>query len=72
MIEKVEQCDRIAELREALAKIEQGDIPRPVAHHWRRDLKPSKHDQCEHLRSMWQDCGDCVALFARAALGDRS
>jgi len=35
-------------------------------------LEGRDHDQCEHLRSMWQDCGDCVALFARAALGDRS
>lgn len=60
---------RLDRMTEALNGIVSGDIPRPVANHWRRDCKPSKHDQCAHQRSMWEDCGNCVSDFAARALG---
>lgn len=55
-------------LREALQRIANGDEPRPVGKSWNTDLTPSKHDKCIHDRWMYDDCGQCVAEFALAAL----
>lgn len=56
----------IARLKEALDKIAQGDVKRTVAVPWRET--PSKHDKCPHSLMMYEDCGECIADFARAAL----
>ena len=60
----------VERFREALENIEQGDVPRPVGQVYRRDGKPSKLDQCIHRVAMYDDCGNCIANFARAALDD--
>lgn len=58
-------------LRETLAKIVTGDYPRTVAHYWRADQKPSKHDQCEHGLSMWQVCENCLDAFVEQTLSPK-
>ena len=59
---------RVAELEAALRAIVEGNVPRPVGYVWRKDGTPSKHDQCTHDVWMWEDCGNCISDFARAAL----
>lgn len=58
----------VERLKGTLRTIEQGDIPRPVAWHYRADHRPSKYDRCEHQETMRADCGECLADFLRAAL----
>lgn len=71
-IENLGQIAKLSEelerLRAALRKIAEGDIPRPVAKPYRTDGTPSKNDQCEHGQWMYEECGQCIEQFARAAL----
>jgi len=55
-------------MRDALKKISEHDVPRPVGEPWAKDGKPSKHDKCTHGNWMWADCDNCTAEFAAAAL----
>ena len=57
-----------ARLREALEKLSENDVPRPVAVHYAKDKSPHKGDRCVHARFMYEDCEQCVADFASAAL----
>jgi hypothetical protein len=59
---------RIAELEKALNAIADGDVPRPVSFHYRKDWQPSKNDRCIHEMFMYEDCGLCIEEFARAEL----
>lgn len=61
----------VERLRAALQKIGEGDTPRPVAKPFRADGVASKNDRCEHGQWMYEDCGQCIEQFARAALEDR-
>jgi len=63
-----ETADEIERLREALKKIAEGDVERPVFASYRNDGKPSKNDKCSHDVVMYEDCGECIADFARASL----
>lgn len=58
----------IARLREALQKIADMSVPRPVKFRYRDDRLPSKHDRCAHDFALWEDCPDCASEYARAAL----
>lgn len=58
----------LAEAVKALKRISEGDVPRPVSKVYRRDGVASKHDQCSHDVWMYDDCGECIADFARATL----
>ena len=61
----------IERLREALTDIAEG-IPTPDrAEAHRTDGKPSKLDKCHHGLAMYEDCGECVSDFARAALAQK-
>lgn len=55
-------------MRGALEAIAEGDEPRPTGKAWNTDGSPSKHDKCTHGVWMYEDCGQCVAEFARKAL----
>ena len=57
-------------LREALRTIADGDTPREHAIVYRSDGVHSKHDKCKHGAWMYDGCEDCVAEYARAALGE--
>ncbi len=57
----------IASMSAALKRIAELDVPRPVAVQYMPD-KPSKHDKCAHDVWMYDECAECVADFARAAL----
>lgn len=59
-------------LKAALETIAHDNVPREVFIVWRTDGSNSKHDKCQHMRMMYEDCGNCTALFARKALGDAS
>jgi lysozyme family protein len=59
---------RVADLEAALQQISEGSIPRPVETPYRADGQPSKHDICAHRMRMREECGECTAAFARAAL----
>ena len=59
-------------LKAALETIAYDNVPREVFIVWRTDGSNSKHDKCQHMRVMYDDCGNCTALFARKALGDAS
>lgn len=61
---------RVKRLKEALEAICDGDVPRPVGIYWRDDHTPSKNDRCAHELWMYEECGECIAEFARTALGD--
>lgn len=61
---------QLAEARQALAAIRDGDVPREAAAIYRTDGKPSKHDQCEHGVWHYEDCGSCISNFAAQALGE--
>ena len=63
--------DRIARLEGALANIAEENVLRPIGKVWRKDGHPSKHDTCKHGAAMYDDCGPCIAAYARAALEDR-
>ena len=52
----------------ALRAIGEGDVPRPIGTHFRGDKMPSKNDQCIHGLWMYEECGQCIEDFARAAL----
>lgn len=67
----VEAADTIERLREALRMIADGDVPRQHVVRWRQDGQLSKHDKCPHDKWMYDDCDECVASFARAALGEK-
>lgn len=60
-------------LAAALEKIATGEGVRPVGTayypegHAQRGQR-TKHDKCTHDRRMWEDCDECIAEFARAAL----
>ena len=56
-------------LKAALETIAHDNVPREVFIVWRTDGSNSKHDKCQHMRMMYEDCGNCTALFARKALG---
>lgn len=63
--------DRLAKaeaLAEALRKLEQGDIPRPVGSAWFPDGRASKHDRCVHDVWMYEVCEGCQDAFIAAAL----
>ena len=66
-----EAADEIERLREALRMIADGDVPRQHVIRWRQDGQLSKHDKCPHDKWMYDDCDECVASFARAALGEK-
>ena len=66
-----ESADEIERLREALRKIADGDVPRQHVLIWRTDGQYSKHDKCPHDKWMYDDCDECVASFARTALGEK-
>ena len=66
-----EAADEIERLREALRMIADGDVPRQHVLIWRTDGQYSKHDKCPHEKWMYDDCDECVASFARAALGEK-
>lgn len=63
-----EAANEIERLREALQNIADGDVNRESVEKWREDGEYSKHDKCKHGSYMYEDCGDCIAEFARAAL----
>ncbi len=63
-------ADEIERLREALRTIADGDAPRDHAIIYRSDGVHSKHDKCKHGAWMYDGCEDCVAEYARAALGE--
>jgi len=63
---------RIKELEAVVERIASGDEPRTAGEKWRKDGQPSTLDQCSHGRMMRQDCGNCTAEFARAALNKDS
>ncbi len=60
-----------ARLREALEKIAALDVPPSVMTRYREDEQPSEDDLCPHLLPMSEDCPDCIADYARAALADK-
>ncbi len=62
--------NEIERLREALRVIADGDAPREHAIIYRSDGVHSKHDKCKHGAWMYDGCEDCVAEYARAALGE--
>ena len=64
-----EAADRIQKLEAALKNISEGDIPRNVKIPFRDDGQSSKHDRCEHGQSFYEDCGCCIADYARKSLG---
>ena len=75
MVTSKEHEDTRAErdrLKAALETIAHDNVPREVFIVWRTDGSNSKHDKCQHMRMMYEDCGNCTALFARKALGDAS
>jgi hypothetical protein len=51
-------------LRIALYNIAQYDVPRPVAHPFRDDGKPSKNDRCNHNVAMYDECAGCLSQYA--------
>ena len=61
-------CDRNIALRVALINIRNGDIPRPVTHHYRVDGKPSKNDYCTHGAHMKGTCGACIDEYINSVL----
>lgn len=65
------QWERIEALELALSRIAEGDEPRPVSTSWFPDGRASKHDKCAHDVWMYEDCGNCVSDFARAALKEQ-
>ncbi len=65
-----EAADEIEMLRAALRVIADGDAPREHAIIYRSDGVHSKHDKCKHGAWMYDGCEDCVAEYARAALGE--
>lgn len=67
----LEAADEIERLREALRMIADGDVPRQHVLIWRTDGQYSKHDKCPHDKWMYDDCDECVASFARTALGEK-
>ena len=64
-------ADRIEQLKAALRKIADCDVPREHVKIYRKDGVLSKHDGCEHGRPMYEDCDICTADFASAALGEK-
>lgn len=58
----------LRELVEALELIAEYDVPRDRADIYRDDGRPSKHDRCEHGAWFYDECADCMAKCARAAL----
>lgn len=60
-----------ARLREALEKIAALDVPPSVMTRYREDEQPSEDDLCPHLLPMSEDCPDCIADYARAALAEK-
>ncbi len=67
---QLEAANEIERLREALRTIADGDTPREHAIVYRSDGVHSKHDKCKHGAWMYDGCEDCVAEYARAALGE--
>jgi hypothetical protein len=63
-----ELCVENNALVKALEQIAEGDVPRPLGKRYRSDGIPSKNDQCTHSAWMYEDCGNCISEFARAAL----
>lgn len=61
----------VGRLREALEKIAALDVPPSVMTRYREDEQPSEDDLCPHLLPMSEDCPDCIADYARAALADK-
>ena len=55
-------------LRDALQRIADGDVDRESAVKFRTDGKYSKNDKCKHGLFMYEECGQCLSDFARAAL----
>lgn len=58
----------VERLKWGLKQIADGDVPREAVTIWRTDGIHSKHDKCEHMRVMYDDCGNCISDFARSAL----
>ena len=56
-------------LREALAKIADGTMPRPLGEPWRMDMTSSKHDRCVHGAWMYEQCEGCIDAFIASVLG---
>lgn len=52
----------------ALRTVGEGDVPRPIGTYYREDKTPSKNDQCIHGLWMYEECGQCIEAFCRAAL----
>lgn len=60
--------ERVARLEATLRAIAEGDVPRTEGKKWRADGVYSKNDCCSHGVVMYEDCGNCTASFALAAL----
>ena len=65
---KIHSNARIAKLEEALRRIADFDIDRPVFKNWRDDKQPSKNDLCVHNVTMYDECAYCYSAFARKEL----
>ena len=55
-------------MMDALVKITEGDVPRPVAKVFRADGVATKHDLCIHVAPMYEDCAGCIDAFLIATL----
>ena len=56
-------------LREALERIADGTMPRPLGEPWRMDMTSSKHDRCVHGAWMYEPCEGCIDAFISSVLG---
>lgn len=63
-----EACDENKRLLNVLNTIADRDAPRSLGSRYRNDGVPSKNDLCIHYKGMWDECVECVADYARAAL----
>jgi len=64
----LKEAPEIKRLRAVLQKVSDGDVPRPIGKTYRSDGLESKNDQCIHGQWMYEECGECISAYARAAL----
>ncbi len=70
MLDRIEALTaEVERLREALAKIADGTMPRPLGEPWRMDMTSSKHDRCVHGAWMYEPCEGCIDAFIASVLG---
>lgn len=53
-------ASRIEALESGIHACLEGQYERPVGKVWRKDLEPSKHDQCVHGLWMYEECDACL------------